>query len=318
MQHIFWRNIVLASAAVGLVTSCGGVQPASDVSGVVPSHSAATQSRREHSWIKRQASSGSLLYVGGGQTYVLSYPGGQTVGMLDVSTLGMCSDNKGNVFLTNRNAVIEYAHGSSSPIRTLTIPGAETFYCSVDPTTNNLAVTFECQPCDGENLAIYQNEQGTPTRYEAPEGFTCGYDNQGNLFIAGSSGNELTELPKGSSEFTSITLSKSIGNGGQIQWDGRYMAFQNETFPGWIYRIKISGSTGTVMGATKFQKYIRWTNQSWVENGAVSFPFAVRGTATTDIGIWSYPRGKVIKIIKNLGGRGAGFNSVTVSVAPSH
>jgi hypothetical protein len=285
-----------------------------------------------HSWIKPGAASGDLLYVGGyvgsneGMTYIFSYPAGQLVGSLDVGTAGMCSDSKGDVFLTNENAVIEYAHGGTAPIQKLTIPGATTSYCSVDPTTGDLAVTFLCPPCQGQELAIFPDAHGTPTRYADPGTtfYACGYDDQGDLFIDGFTSQQLAlvELPKGSSTFTPITLTKNIGDPGQVQWDGKYITVQDENSPGSIYRIEVSGSTGTVVGTTKFHlcclKFIRGTNQSWIADGAVTFPYGTHGDRSDDIGTWKYPRGgKPMKTIKKLGGPDASFNGVTVSVAPS-
>ena len=86
-----------------------------------------------------------------------------------MAAYGMCTDASGNVYMTNENAVVEYPHGGTSPVRTVRIPGAQTMYCSVDPTTGDLAVTFDCPPCGYENLAIFPPGSSTSTRYTAPE-----------------------------------------------------------------------------------------------------------------------------------------------------
>jgi len=278
------------------------------------------------SGIRTSATSGDLIYVSGYSdstgpaTFMLSYPQGQLVGSIGMAAAGMCSDGSGNVYLLNDNAAIEYAHGGTTPIKTLRIPGAETYSCSVDPSSNDLAVTFSCPPCGYENLAVFPNGSGTSTRYSAPNADTCSYDDRGNLFLAGYIGSAISELPSGSSTFTNISLSENIGNAGQVQWDGKYVTLQSLGTPGAIYRIQVSGSTGTVVGETKFKRYMRRENYSWISisNGSVIMPFSQHGVEATQLGIWKYPRGgTAVKVIKKIGTGSRGFGAVTVSVAPS-
>jgi hypothetical protein len=71
----------------------------------------------------------------------------------------MCSDRAGKVFLTNTqdNEIIEYAHGGTQPVQTFfyTSRDFNPYDCSVDPTTNNLAVTAE----DAPYVIIFPNEK---------------------------------------------------------------------------------------------------------------------------------------------------------------
>jgi hypothetical protein len=81
--------------------------------------------------------------------------------------------------------------------------------------------------------------------------YSCGYDSQGDLFIDGTttSGSvEFAELPIGSSTFTNIALDKTLGDTGAVQWDGTYITVDDASA---IYRLSISGSTGTVVGTTR-------------------------------------------------------------------
>ena len=275
--------------------------------------------------IPPSASSGDLIYAtgysdaGGSETFMLSYPQGQLVGSIPGPTEALCSDTNGNVYLMYRNAVTEYAHGSTTPIRTLRIPGAEMYSCSVDPSSNDLAVIFSCPPCGYQNLAIFPNGSGTPTRYTAPYAYTCGYDDQGNLFLGGYGGSTISELPKGSGTFTTITLSKDISYAGQLQWDGTYITLQGSRSPTGIYRIQVSGSTGTVVGETKFSGYMRNVGYSSisVQDAAVIMPFSKHGTETDNLGVWKYPRGRhAVNVIKKIGTGDHGFGSVAISVAP--
>ncbi len=250
---------------------------------------------------------------------MLSYPQGQLVGSIPGPVEAMCSDTNGNMYLLYRNAVTEYAHGSTTSLRTLRIPGAELYSCSVDPSSNDLAVIFNCPPCGNQNLAIFPNGSGTPTRYGAPYAYTSTYDNQGNLFLGGYSGSAISELPKGSQTFTTITLSEGITYVGPIQWDGTYVTLQGGRSPAGIYRIQVSGSTGTVVGETKFSGYMRNVGYSSisVQDAAVIMPFSTHGTETNDLGVWKYPRGRhAINVIKKIGTGDHGFGSVAISVAP--
>ena len=156
-----------------------------------------------------------LLYVtGAGHSFILSYPGGKLIGTIDQGAAGACSDSSGNVFLTGSAGIAEYAHGGTSPIATLTIPGSiQTNGCGVDPKTGNLAVTFGSLSYP-ENVAVFQDAQGTPTTYTADfPTYFCGYDEQETVFVdgLGRSGNlALSELPKGASGFSDITTSPMI------------------------------------------------------------------------------------------------------------
>lgn len=274
--------------------------------------------------VPASGSSGDLVYAtgysdsGGAQTFMLTYPQGKLIGSISQGAQGMCSDTNGNVYLLYLNSVIEYAHGSTTPIKTLRIPGSDTENCAVDPSTGNLAVTFDCPPCDYQNLAIFPNGSGTPTRYSAPNAYFCTYDNQGNLFLGGDSGSEITEMV--GSSFINITLDKDIQRPGRLQWDGSYVTLQELQPPGAIYRIQVSGSTGTIVGETKFSRYKRLIGYSWISvpDGSVLLPFSTHGSGTHTLGIWGYPKaGHTINTINKIGTGDHGFYSVTVSVAPT-
>jgi hypothetical protein len=269
--------------------------------------------------------SGDLLYgegysqtQGSGVTFILSYPQGHLVGSIDVAAGGLCSDAAGNVYLLYRNSAIEYAHGGTEPIRTVRIPGAATQFCAVDPTTGNLALSFSCPPCY-QNLAIFPPGSGQPVRYQAPLGYAVTYDNQGNLFLGGSEGGEIAELPSGANTFTTISLNEGITDPGTIQWDGTHVTLQSLRPPVTISRISISGSTGTIVSQTKFGPFMRNAGYSWLAgDGTVTFPFATHGLETNQLGIWKYPKGThPMHAIKKIGTGDSGFGAVTVSVGPS-
>jgi hypothetical protein len=315
------RQATWLSAVAATLASCGGAQ-----TGSVPGTASYAQSpmAKRGSWVKPGTSNGPLLYVGGNApstgdvTFMLSYPDGNLVGTLDDIGEGMCSDAAGNVYLTHQNSVTEYAHGGTTALRTLRVPGADMFNCSVDPTTGNVAVTFSCPPCGYQDLAIFPPGSGSPTRYVTGSAWTCGYDGSGNLFINDSLGTELTELPNGSNSLVTLTLDKSIGYIGQVQWDGKNMTLQQLNNPGWIYRFSVSGSTAHIMTATKIKTDIDRTNPSWIYQNILVITFDKHDTTPDEFGIWRYPRGgHAIRIVKKLPNGGIVFGAVTISAPPS-
>jgi hypothetical protein len=289
---------------------------------------------RGRSWILPEAKGEDLLYSGQDPVYVFSYPSGKSVGSLSPGgpTDGLCSDAKGDVFLTSQlgGGLTEYAHGGSQPIGGLNIPngGGGVFGCAVDPTTGNLAATFFCSDstkcASTREIAVFPNASGTPTEYggpNLPQFLYCGYDNAGSLFADGlavSGSGILAELPEGSSKLTNISLNKSIEKAGQIQWDGMYMTIQDRLRAS-VYRLKISGSVAKVVGTVKVDE-TGLAQQSWIQGSSIVIPYRRRVKATTTLGFWKYPAGgaptKTISKKKWGGGGPGAFPGTTVSVAP--
>jgi hypothetical protein len=274
------------------------------------------------SWMTPRASKGALLYVsfGCGGTCVLSYPKGELVGSLDVGTGGLCSDAAGDVFITNEASVVEYAHGGTVPIQTLNLSGGASG-CGVDPATGNLAVTLASS---SGNVAVFQNAQGTPTLYQTDlDTQFCGYDNEGNLFVDGfvSHGQfGFSELAKGSSSFTNITISPSpAAVPYQVQWDGKYISVEGipQTRGVDVYRLQISGSTAKIVGTTRFRGVTRYASQSWIQGSKIFIPDGVRGNGAkkTKVGVWGYPAGeKSVKVFQHFATY-PDFQGVTFSAA---
>src|SRR5579871_1307812 len=138
------------AVAVTLLAGCGGSQPIGAPGAMPQSRAVAAPAGRSGSWMlpNADAKSGALIYATGGcnGTCVISYSNGALVGSLATGTAdlsGACADAQGNVFIAVGSTVTEFAHGGTTPIKTLSLPGNEAFGCSVDPTSSNLAVVFE-------------------------------------------------------------------------------------------------------------------------------------------------------------------------------
>ena len=143
--------------------------------------------------------------------------------------------------------------------------------------------------------------------------YACAYDDQGNLFIDGSTttgGIEFAELPAGSSAISNITLDKKLENAGAVQWDGTYITVEDGST---IYRLSVSGSTGTVVGTTKLlARQDAWKSLNFIYHHRVIAP---DGAQRGHVGFWPYPSGgKPVKVIAANGVRR--LFSATMSVAP--
>lgn len=224
--------------------------------------------------------------------------------------LGECADRAGDVFIANGNSFLEYAHGGKKPIATLNLSGYAASGCAFDPTTGNLATTWDSR-YQGE-IAVYPDGKGTPTVYSNGGMFfiDCGYDNAGNLFADGTNPTEFAfaELPKGSGTMQTISLGQYIYHGAAVQWDGKYVAV-GDGVTATIYQFTISGSSGTLHGTTSLggTKGLYW----WIidRNKVIG-----ADDLASTVWYWNYPAGgSPIKSITQ--GVGAPFD-VTISKAP--
>ena len=275
------------------VGGCGGVQQ--------PGQSAyAPQTHRISPPLSSKAMQGDLLYVPGGcaGTCILSYPSGELVGSAGPGTFGACGDGKGNVFIADGAAIDEYAHGGTTPINTFALPGTADS-CGVDPRSGNLAVAF-FDVSSFNNVAVFPNAQEPPTYYAAGfETVYCGYDDNGNLFVTGESESNvaaMAELGKGSQSFSPVGISPAPnGFAGQVQWDGKQLTLEVLGVKKGVLleRLKVSGSTATVVGVTKFKGVTRTAEASWIQGNLIFIPYGVfgEGPYANKIGVWKYPRG---------------------------
>jgi DNA-binding beta-propeller fold protein YncE len=287
-----------------LLCACGVTQSQNGATGLVPQNGfAGHRTGGAGSWMSPKAKNAELLYVSSvltGDVYVYSYSTQQLMGTLTgfEQPYGLCADKAGNVWIVNDGAseIVEYAHGGTSPIATLSDPGEYPEGCSVDPVTGNLAVTNFYATSGTGSVSIYAGAQGTPHLYVDPAMANyrfCGYDARGNLFVDGVTGSSafaFAELPKGSSSFTDIALNQKIEWPGGVQWDGKYVAV-GDTDAGIIYQT--NGAKGQVKGSTQLGG-ANYVNQFWIDatgkkrkRESVVAPSQGGGVA----GIYRYPAG---------------------------
>ncbi|HEY2476515.1 MAG TPA: hypothetical protein VGI19_17175 [Candidatus Cybelea sp.] len=306
---VFGRFALSGSAVAALLAGCGALPlssskgqgdmpPPVSASPVFPrSRTIAGHAEHGKSWMAPDAKKSSLLYISDesfGKLYVFSYPKGTLEGTITGLSMpqGLCVDKKGDVFVTTFYAgeILEYAHGGSSSIQTLNNPGEYMLGCSVDPTTGNLAaMDFSTSSGGPASVAIYKKAKGNPTVYSDSDlqfGNQLGYDNHGNIFLDGLSnqGFDFAELPKGSSNFTEISLNVTIDTPGGVQWDGKYVAVGDET-GGEIYQT--NGSGGKVIGTTKLGGGSPEVSEFFIDGKTVVGPSPLTGA----VSFWKYPAG---------------------------
>lgn len=248
----------------------------------------------------KSLTSSNLLYVAENVS--------NTVGIYDTSTgskvgtitslaypTGLCSDTAGNVWVVNAGTggngqLIEYAHGSTTPMNTLAIPGQWGYGCAVDPASGNLAVTSS-----NNEVSVFTNAQGTPTTYTDSGAVWlayCTYDNAGNLFSVGenSSGPILDELSGGT--FSNISLGFSLQDVGAVQWDGQYLDVQRSHSKKSVTLTRLTVKNGKASSVGAVILKVSKTNQErpqpqfWISGNMIAMASGPKNSAT-----WKYPQG---------------------------
>jgi hypothetical protein len=280
--------------------------------------------------------SDDLLYVGHvdgeashkprGVVSILTFPQGKPVATISgFGPWGMCSDPSGNVWIVAYTPeawyLYQFAHGGTKPIAKIRMPkGSFGVGCAVDPTTGNLAVMNDSNGVSySGSIDVWAGAQpGKPAVYNVP--FVpqyAAYDDQGNLFFDGFPGGSdfslvLGEVARGSDSVTRIRLDKRIAFPGGVQWDGAYIAVETGGFESKgrprIYRVQVSGSSGTVVGAVYPSDPALYYAAVFCIDGRTMVSMA--GSKGGRIELWPYPAGgKSTKFI----GRFKGVRGMAIS-----
>jgi hypothetical protein len=179
-----------------------------------------------------------------------------------------------------------------TPIKTLSVPNSFPTSCAMNA-DGDLAVGIYdgSARVTGGDVVIFKNARGSGTVYSTPldEEFFDGYDNQGNLFADGFTGDRtgfaLVELPKGSSTFERIKTSNTVQFPGSVQWDGAYVTVFDQLANA-LYRYTIAGTKATLRGTVKFTGSSDCT-QTWIVKDLVYCADAGNG----DGEVFTYPAG---------------------------
>lgn len=314
------RRFPTAPSALGVLAAAVMVAACSGGAQTQPNANAQVL-RRSASWMAPNLEKRDLLYLsddGDGEVYVYSFPGAKLEGTLTGLSFpaGECVDKAGDVWIVEEgpNDIVEYPHGGTTPIATLTDPNNAPEGCSVDPTTGNLAVANpQTLSAGAGSVAVYANAQGLPTFYtESQMKFVLfvTYDDKGNLYANGvdsSLSYQLAELRKGASALTPIAFKQTIVQANNIQWHDNYLAVGDGggllgTTPPTIYHVKVAHSAGKVVGATTLSG-TTGVFQFFIQGNTFIGP----NLGNEDVMLWKYPAGGAPT--KSIGGFNDPFGS---------
>lgn len=250
-----------------------------------------------------------FLYVGDlgtSDVYVESYPQGKHKLTITSpgSVNGLCADFNGGVNMTDAhdNQIIEYQYASTKQLRVLKDPGYYLGGCSVDPTSNDLAVAIQPTNSGPGGVAIFRNGKGKPHNYTSSETYFaghCAYDDNGDVFVDGSNPNTgffVAELPHKSHTFSPIALNQSIAAGGDLQWDGgssllaiddQGVGYQGST----VYEFAIDGSSAALEGSTPLSGSADVIGFTLVETSTSSRIIGANTGSAPSVMYWHYPKG---------------------------
>jgi hypothetical protein len=321
------------ASAVAVLAGCAGRQLLSATPDALPKEiGVSAGSAHGRSWMTPDAQSGDLLYVSdtNGGVYVYSYPAAKLVGTLTgfAGPSGLCSDQAGDVFVVDTPAVaiLKYPHGGKKPIEVLHVYGYYPSGCSVDAKSGDLAVAnYTSNPQFGPgSVTIFRKGKGMGQSYQDSsfnEYFFCSFDAKGNLYVDGTnaatSQTQFAEMPRGSSSFTNITLNQTLGPyPGAVQWDGKYVALDDATTDV-LYRIKVTGSNGTVVGMTRFKgDHSTLVSQFWIAGRTIVVPYGRLTRSVRKMGFWLYPAGGAPSKSFDAPAGASELFGTTISVAP--
>jgi hypothetical protein len=276
--------------------------------------------RPKRSWMSPDAKRAkSLLYTSNAfnnevDVYGVSGKNNNLLGQLTGfnEPYGECADKSSNVYVTNylAQSVVEYAHGGTSPINTLSDSYGNPVGCAVSPKTGDLAVINLLGGASGYgSLVIYAGTTGNGTMYSvgaAALAWPPVYDKSGDLFFETENDTThqtyLLEFPNNSSAVETISLpaSVTIYSPSGTTWDGKHVGVSDEEYEGGntegIYRVSISGSAATVVGQADY------TDDCFDNSTLVVQPIVYKGMmiggnfacyydSLYEVDFWSYKKG---------------------------
>ena len=250
------------------------------------------------------AKSQDLLYVSNsdGAVYVYSYPEGKKVGRLSgVGAFALCSDGQGNVWMGEGHKLVEYEHGGTTPIKTLSDPyqgaGYKITSCAVDPVSGNLAIVNfgDFGTSSPGNVAIFKNASGSPLLYCCQLYPIAGsYDDDGDYFVWGrrcwcTHKVVIGELAPKAAKFRLLQFHQhvDIASPGGLQWDGKHVVLgsnSGSSGPSTLYRFSIRKGLADRVGAIRLEGSFG-VGEFWIHGARVS---GANWGSTTAM-IWRYP-----------------------------
>ena len=225
--------------------------------------------------------------------------------------LGECSDNKGDVWVTDGSAktIYKLLH-SGKVVDQLSDTSGYPDGCAWDPKTGNLAVTnILGGNSQSGAVLVYHRASGTPNVYYNRKQWYynfAGYDDSGNLFFDGRDVRGkfiLSELAVDANQAKTETISGGqLYEPGMVEWDSA----SNELVVGdqscsnqqasCVYRMTIRKSAAAIVGMTPLQNSSGGAVCDLIQgvlwkNAVVGSDFNICGSKSSATYVWPYPTG---------------------------
>ena len=130
--------------------------------------------------------------------------------------------------------------------------------------------------------------------------YDCAYDGKGNLYVTGGDFHgffTFAEVAAGGTSFTGVTLNQQINVPGGVQWDGKYVAVEDQGagyHGSTVYQFEINGSAGTKIRTVSL-KGSADVIQFWIEGDKIVGPNI---GSSPNVMWWKYPlAGNALKTI---------------------
>ena len=280
-------------------------------------------SAKARPWTLAPAASSNLAYVADSMSdalFVFTYmPNAMKYVAyipLGSSPIAECVDKAQDVWVvTSSSLLLEFAHGGTTPIRTIDTPNLIPYGCSVDAATGDLAVAGADFNGGVGAVFVYKQAKGVPRdvvddQYELSD---CAYDGKGTLYADRDVINTdigIDVLPKGAKNFHFMTSNQSFRRPGGMQWVAPYLDVADSD-DNVIYRFAVSnghislddsitlGQTSRVGLFAIYRKRIVAPQSSVdaVKNGLLNiYQYPEGGTRVRTIGGMSLPAAVAISL----------------------
>jgi hypothetical protein len=298
-------RFAVAACGAAIVTGCSAQQS-------VPAVSQAT-SAAAYREVKRTTTWVFVSDPGTSQVYVYDLP---KLALVEIVTgfsqpQGECSDNKGDVWVTDgkAKAIYKLLH-SGKIVGKLSDTYGYPDGCTWNPKTGNLAVMnlLGTNSASGAVL-VYHQASGTPNLYYNPKQYYynfASYDGSGNLFFDGRNTEGkfvLSELAVNAGQAKTISVSGGrIYNPGMVEWDAASRELivgdqncENKT-QSCIYRMTIAANRGTINGQTLLENASGGQVCDLIQGAlwkktVVGSNFNYCGSGPSSTNVWPYPAG---------------------------
>jgi hypothetical protein len=267
-----------AGIALALSTGCGGV----GTTPPAPVTTIATKTSNALAYVADSGTNAVAVYV---------YPAFNLVQTLNITPSGECTDTAGDVWFVIGQQIVEYAHGGTEPIATLSDPGGFPAGCAVSSSSGTLAVANIVSAEYGPgNIALYVHAKGSPKIVSGSgKVYFLTYDSHDDLFGDGLNSQYqpgLFELPKGAKTIRSLLLKgATVAFPGGVQYVKDILNILDQE-NAVNYETRVRNGTATVIGKTLLEG-----SSDCVQQFIYKSRLLCADAGNSDIEVYRYPKG---------------------------